>query len=91
MKIKAANRFQHDCENDCLFLGPYNNDGVYYDLYVHQDALNKIDTVIARYGSEPSYYISGVTLVRYHPELLEALNRAKMFGLTENQKIKTKI
>ena len=83
MKIKAANKFQHDCENDCLFLGPFVHRGKYVDLYVHQDAHNKIDTVIARYSSEPSDYISGVLAVRHHPELLEALNRAKMFGLTE--------
>ena len=83
MKIKAANKFQHDCENDCLFLGPFVHRGKYVDLYVHQDAHNKIDTVIARYSSEPSDYISGVLAARHYPELLEALNRAKMFGLTE--------
>ena len=45
--------YKHDCEN-CKFLGTLNNT----DLYVCA-IQNKIDTVIARYSSEPGDYISG--------------------------------
>jgi len=47
-------RFEHDCKR-CAPLGEYEE----YDLYVcARDRL--IDTIIARYGNDPSEYTSGL-------------------------------
>lgn len=54
MKIKTGARFRHDCENDCIYVGPYEN----FDLYVHQNSHNEAETVIARYGSDGPDYSS---------------------------------
>jgi len=74
-------RFTHDCER-CRFLGDYEE----YDLYVcARDG--KIDTVIARYGSDGPEYMSGVIFAVLDPikdrspPLVESLKRATALGL----------
>lgn len=76
-RIKTAARYRHDCENDCLYLGPYGE----YDLYVHQDSGNYAETVIARKSSEPSDYVSGILAAKRYPELHEALKRSAYAGI----------
>ena len=50
--------YEHDCQN-CKFLATLNN----ADLYVCASQ-NKIDTLIARYSSEPGDYISGLEFAK---------------------------
>lgn len=52
---------QHDCPK-CKFLGVYKD----HDLYFCDD------TIVARYGSEGSAYISGLVFADTYPELYKA-------------------
>lgn len=76
-RIKTAARYRHDCEDDCLYLGPYGE----YDLYVHQDSGNYAETVIARKSSEPSDYVSGIQVAKHYSELRAALQRSIDAGI----------
>ena len=54
--------YKHDCDN-CKFLATLNNK----DLYVCARQ-KKIDTVIARYSSEPGDYISGLEFAQSYEQ-----------------------
>lgn len=67
---------QHDC-GECVFLGNISTSRV-YDLYFHSEGN---ETVIARWGSDGSDYISGIPFADRVPELSIALVRAQRLGL----------
>jgi hypothetical protein len=68
--------FAHDC-NSCTFLGTYTSaDGNPCDLY-HCVIQRGGPTVIARYSSTLSDYVSGLHSAHALPDLQEALRRAK--------------
>lgn len=54
--------YEHDCTN-CKFLGTFNNT----DLYVCASQ-KKIDTIIARYSSEPGDYVSGLDFAQKYEQ-----------------------
>lgn len=66
-------RFTHDCTR-CVFLGQHGPD----DLYFHPD---ERQTVIARWGSIPQDYSSGLAGADFLPALGEAKRRAVEMGL----------
>lgn len=53
---KPVPRYTHDCEK-CEYLGTYND----HDLY-HCNKMGRLPTVIARRSSEPSDYLSGMSI-----------------------------
>ena len=83
--VAAAERptYQHDC-TACLFLGTAVEEGKPYDLYIHKSSHGPsvTDTVIARFGNEPSEYSSGMD-VSYgmSPLLTKARLRAQAAGV----------
>lgn len=62
----------HDCES-CWPLGRYTEGEREFDLYAHKEGL---PTVIARYGSAPEDYTSGLGAARVSGPLAVALVRA---------------
>lgn len=58
-------QYKHDCDN-CDFLGKYERDGNItdhnFDLYFCTQG--DLPTVIARYGDEGSYYLSGLEIAK---------------------------
>lgn len=87
--------WKHDCE-DCIYLGPATAaretppkddrvtmpDGLEVDLYYCPEA-RPFPTVIARYGSEPHEYKSGILfgMMALDDDLKEAYQRATSYGL----------
>jgi hypothetical protein len=69
-------KYPHDCKR-CTSLGTFETGGVEYDLYFCNNGSWESPTVIARYGSEPNEYMSG--LGHTEPALKEALVRAVRF------------
>ena len=70
--------YDHDCDT-CVFLGPFEE----HDLYVCSHANKIIGTVIGRYGSSPSDYVSNVDFAitgDMSRILNEALCRAEKIG-----------
>lgn len=81
-------KWKHDCER-CRFLGRYEHMGDTYDLYSCTDA-TRGPTLIARWSSEPSLYMSSMAVAKScaestsdyafkHP-LAEALRRYREGG-----------
>jgi len=85
MSTEEKPQFEHDCK-DCTFLGRFEmQHGPTLpmepcDLYVC--GVSVIDTVIARYASEGSHYVSGLIFATRNliPSLVEALKRAQAKG-----------
>ena len=86
-------RYVHDC-NKCIYLGEYRQppEGdsssitVYYDLYFCQGpkikGVRSGGSVLARYGSEGSYYTSNIhTIWTTVSPLVEARSRAVAWGI----------
>jgi len=71
-------RFVHDCES-CTFLGQHTTEQGNFDLYYCGQGALDYPTVIARYDSEGSKYMSGMNSIT--PELVEAQRRAREKGL----------
>ena len=74
---------RHDCDN-CVFLGQF--DGAYgrTDLYMHPSPTPALRTVIARYDSEGSQYVSGMPFAYGRiADLTEARLRAEQRGLLD--------
>lgn len=57
--------FIHDCDH-CEFLGVYTHRGYTYDLYHHDGEIEH--TVIARFGSRPDQYESGLSIAKWLSE-----------------------
>lgn len=72
-------QFDHDCAF-CKFLGRLEYEGKDYDLYACERGHFR-KTVIARFGSNPPDYMSGIAFAPFHPPLGEALWRARGRGL----------
>ena len=70
--------YKHDCDN-CTYLGFEKKDGKMVDLYFCPQ--HTLPTIIARYSSEASDYISGIQLANHFPELWTAKTRATAAGL----------
>ena len=83
---KDIQRYGHECKN-CKFLGQYNK----FDLYVCAKE-NKINTVLARYGTASADYLSGLDYAiayrngecksKANAALAEALTRAERLDFT---------
>lgn len=77
--------FRHDCGR-CVFLGSFSGN----DLYFCTQA-GGLQTVIARHGSDPHCYSSGMTIARsvarWSPAdpLAEALRRSEDKGLVQRK------
>ncbi len=70
--------YTHDCER-CAYLGfDKTDDGALVDLYFCEQ--HNLPTVIARYSSVGSDYVSGVALCGNFPELRTAKTRATEVG-----------
>lgn len=68
----------HDCPK-CVYLGFDKSDkGIPIDLYFCGQ--HGIPTVIARYSSQGSDYVSGLALASHFPELMTAKMRATAAG-----------
>ena len=89
-------KHKHDCSS-CIFLGTFTpKEGDYakrdtYDLYYHPSDEPVFRSLVARYGSEGSQYLSGMIFGVYDREdmlspLGEAWRRAKQKGLTVQEK-----
>lgn len=85
----AEPRFEHDCIQ-CVFLGHWIAPDTVgkFDLYYcpqtlqrHDGNLQGIQTVIARYASDPSAYRSGLLMAGQDEVLAEAKRRATTRGL----------
>jgi len=74
--------FYHDCDG-CDFLGQARDGKKKYDLYVHWDSDER--TVIARYGSEPHEYLSGIAGALLDTRLKAALDLAIAEGIIFEQ------
>ncbi len=70
--IVAKPQFDHACPA-CHFLGQYQEYDLYFCVYSHSPGQ---DTVIARYGSNESEYVSGLGCVGDMGQLTEAARRA---------------
>ena len=84
---EATPLYKHDCAN-CKYLATLNN----MDLYVCARQ-NKIDTLIARYSSEPSDYSSGLEFAKgyeqgsfRHSENIKALYIALVLARIDGYK-----
>jgi len=93
--------WEHDCD-DCIFLGPATAD---HHTPVKEDQVSEhgkttvdlyycpterpFPTVIARYGSQPHEYKSGLLFGQFslEPDLTEAYNRATAYGLINGIKM----
>lgn len=75
-------RFTHDCKN-CTFLGGFEHDGDYYDLY-HCMQGGNCPTVIARFSDDGPDYQSGMPFADKGliATLVEAKRRAVERGLS---------
>ncbi len=72
----SKNKFDHDHNSCCTFLGHFNN----HDLYFCPQDIFKIPTLIARYGNKGEEYKSGLEFKDTDSEIKEAYNRAKIAG-----------
>ena len=70
--------YKHDCDN-CTYLGYDKKDGKMVDLYYCPQ--HGVSTIIARFSSEGSDYVSGVHLASHFPEIMTAKTRAIAAGL----------
>lgn len=82
--VEETPQFVHDCKH-CKFLGRFKEgDKVLlcagesgdYDLYFCKDGNRNLSSVIARYGDDPSSYISGLHGSQFSPCLAEGVKRA---------------
>jgi hypothetical protein len=71
--------YEHDCPL-CTFLGSVEYLDRHYDLYFCRQG-HLEPTVIARHGSEPAHYSSGLELAFVDVVLHEAVIRARVAGL----------
>lgn len=77
--VWTEGRYEHDCLN-CVFLGISNQRGEDpIDMYYCDQ--HKMPTVIARFGSRPDDYTSGMALANMVPALREAKKIAVARGL----------
>jgi hypothetical protein len=72
---RPENHFVHECER-CVYLGEYRQ----HDLYFCTKQPN-VPTVLARYGNDPSDYVSGVELATRDLILAEAVALARARNL----------
>jgi hypothetical protein len=77
-------KYEHHCDT-CVYLGTYDNkeEGVITDLYYHNH--NRGATVIERYSSEASDYLSGLYSICACEGLREAYNRSVEMGLVSEE------
>jgi hypothetical protein len=68
-------KFKHDC-NSCIFLGHVNKN----DLYYCKHGMGNVPTVIARYGSAPGNYKSGMSFIKLDKHLEKAAELARAKG-----------
>jgi hypothetical protein len=73
--------FAHNCAC-CTFLGDYQTESGRHDLYYCAAGNLGIPTIVARYGSSPDQYASGLGNTRL-PALVEGASRARAAGLVE--------
>lgn len=79
--------YQHDCDC-CTFLGNAQDEYGEYDLYHHFNGDNS--TIIARYSSEGSNYISGMNFGATEHERGEDTPMSKAFRLAKEKGLNTK-
>ena len=77
--MNKQSRWEHDC-GDCTYLGPWQDADLYACILGHGPDDLKIDTVVARYGSEGEYK-SGLDFVNSIPALGMAYVRAQEYIL----------
>jgi hypothetical protein len=80
-------RWEHDC-SDCTWLGPFEGSDLYACISGYGPDNLKIDTVIARYGTDGEY-VSGLSFIDRDKRLGTAYGRALDYILQVQMKART--